>query len=473
MTLICAVIAADTQGAAKVAAAQALMCGAEAFEVRIDALLAVPEDLSFLPIAKPVIVTFRSEMDGERREIFAAALDAGATYVDIESSSVLRDRFPRDRVICSYHDFGRTPAMQEILSIFQDLSASGIPKAAFMVRGPADLWEIWKSALVLKQSGEPFILIGMGVAGEITRIRATDIGSMVTYCTMRPEDASALGQITVVEAVRLGLDPLATAIIGWPLEHTRSPQIHNAAFLAAGIRGRYVRIPVPEHELPLVPAVFRCYRIAGANVTIPHKQAIIPHLSKLSPKAHAAGTVNTICVGTDGTLTGTNTDLVGIAAALAALGNDPAGKRALIVGAGGAARAAAACLISAGAKLFVTNRTTEKAAVLAAEFGAVAVPLDALRPEYDLVINATPAGMSGFSAEIPVPVSILSPDTAVFDMVYEPETTPLLSASRSAGVRVAVGGKSMLIEQAAASFALWARKDADRTAMTKAFGGQP
>jgi len=473
MTLICAVIAADTPKAAKAMSAEALAAGAEAFEVRLDAFAEIPGDLSFLPIEKPVIVTLRSEEDESRREIFANALACGAAYVDIESDSVLRNVFPKARVICSYHDFAKTPTAWEILHLFRDLSTSGIPKAAFMVRGPCDLLEIWKAAVVLKQNGEPFILIGMGVAGEITRVRAADIGSLVNYCAVRPERASAPGQITVAEAAGLGTDPVVTAITGWPLEHTRSPQMHNAAFRAAGIPGLYVRIPTPAEELPLLPEVLRCYRIRGANVTIPHKQAVIPLLSAVSPEAQSAGAVNTILVSSDGQLTGTNTDIAGIAATADTLHVKPSGApRVLVAGAGGAARAAVACLTAAEAAVFITNRTMEKAEALAAEFGAAAVPPHALTAGYDLIINATPAGMSGFSAEVPIPESILTPQTAVFDMVYEPEITPLLAAARAAGVRAAVCGKTMLIAQAAASFTLWTGTAADIAAMTAAFGGE-
>ncbi|MDE2518621.1 MAG: shikimate dehydrogenase [Methanocorpusculum sp.] len=471
MTLICAVIAADTPASAEAMAAEALAAGAEAFEVRLDAFAEIPDDLSFLPTEKPVIVTFRSEEDENRREIFAKALACGAAYVDIESDSVLRNIFPKTRVICSYHDFAKTPAAWEILHLFRDLSTSGIPKAAFMVRGPADLLEIWKAAVVLKQSGEPFILIGMGAAGEITRIRAADIGSIVSYCAVRPELTSAPGQITVAEAAGLGTDPFITAITGWPLEHTRSPQMHNAAFRAAGIPGRYVRIPAPAEELPLLPEVLRCYQIRGANVTIPHKQAVMPLLSEVSPAAQSAGAVNTILVSRDGRLIGTNTDIAGIAATVAALHITPSGARVLVAGAGGAARAAVACLTAAGAAVFITNRTMKKAESLAAEFGATAVPREELKAGYDLIINATPAGMSGFPAGIPIPESILTPQTAVFDMVYEPETTPLIAAARAAGCRAVLGGKTMLIAQAAASFTLWTGTAADIATMTAAFGG--
>ena len=100
MTLICAVIAADTPAAAEAMKVEALSAGAEAFEVRLDAFAEIPDDFSFLPTEKPVIATLRSELDEERREIFAKALTSGATYVDIEYDSVLRVVFPKSRVIC-------------------------------------------------------------------------------------------------------------------------------------------------------------------------------------------------------------------------------------------------------------------------------------------------------------------------------------------------------------------------------------
>ncbi len=473
MTYICAVITAASADAAKAMTAEAAAKGAEAFEFRLDAFASVPEDLSFLSCGKPSVATLRSTEDAPRKEIFARALACGASYVDIESDSVLRGEFPQDRVICSYHDFTGTPAVWDILNLYKDLSKSGIPKAAFMVRGPADLLEIWKAALVLQQSGHPFILIGMGAAGEITRIRAEDIGSMLNYCAVAPDLASAPGQITVDEAVRLGKNPMVTAITGWPLTHTRSPQMHNAAYDNANLKGRYVRIPSTAEELVLVPEVLRCYKISGMNVTIPHKQAIIPLLTKISPEAEGAGAVNTVCTAEDGTLSGTNTDIAGIAATVAALGITPRGAKVLIAGAGGAARAAASFLTSAGAEVYITNRTEETAAVLAKKLGAAVVTESRLTPEYDLIINATPAGMSGFSDTLPIPASVLSPDTAVFDMVYEPENTPLLAAARAAGVQKAAGGKLMLIEQAKASFALWTGTVPATAAMTRAFEDLP
>lgn len=265
MTLICAVIAPEQVSAAEQMAQDAVTGGAEALEFRLDALTSLPDDLSFLASSVPAIATLRSSEDGERRELFSCVVAAGADYVDIESDSVLRNVFLQDCTICSHHDFEKTPDADTILNIFQDIAVSGIPKAAFMVRGPADLLKISSAAARFRQTKRPFILIGMGDAGEITRIRAGDLGSLLNYCAVTQDRASAPGQITVADAVFLEKDPIVTAITGWPLTHAKSPAVHHAAFSAAGISGRYVKIPSVPEELHLLPDVLRIYRGSQAS----------------------------------------------------------------------------------------------------------------------------------------------------------------------------------------------------------------
>ncbi len=135
MTATCAVIVAKDEGEVRPLSNEAILKGAQALEFRLDSFPVIPTDLSFLACGVPSIATSRSPLDEERMEIFLRALASGATYIDIESDSALRNRFPKEQVICSYHDFEKTPAADEILTIFKDLHSSGIPKAAFMVRG--------------------------------------------------------------------------------------------------------------------------------------------------------------------------------------------------------------------------------------------------------------------------------------------------------------------------------------------------
>ncbi|MDO9522707.1 MAG: shikimate dehydrogenase [Methanocorpusculum sp.] len=468
MTANCAVIVAKDEEEARILVEEAILKGAQALEFRLDAFSVIPGDLSFLACGIPSVATLRSPLDEERKEIFLRALASGAKYIDIESDSVLRNQFPKEQVICSYHDFEKTPAADEILTIFKDLHSSGIPKAAFMVRGPADLLTVWTAASFLRETESPFILIGMGAAGEITRLRSSDLGSMLNYCALRLELASAPGQITLEESVRVGTNPLITAVIGYPLTHTSSPEIHNAAFKAAKIPGRYVKIPSAPEELHLIPDVIKKYRITGMNVTIPHKESVIPFLNRVDPLAESAGAVNTIRNSPAG-LEGYNTDILGIAASLASVDADPKGAEVLIIGAGGAAKAAAAYLKAAGAHLSITNRTHSRAETLARRFGARVVRMGELSPDYTIILNATPAGMSGFENHSPVPNTVFTKDTVVMDMIYDPEITPLLAAAKAAGVRACINGKTMLIEQAAASFTLWTGIIPDRDVMRKAF----
>ncbi len=369
MTANCAVIVAKDEDGARVLAKEAVAKGAQALEFRLDAFPVIPRDLSFFAVGVPSIATFRSPSDEERKGTFLCALASGAKYIDIESDSVLRGQFPKEQVICSYHDFEKTPEADEILTIFKDLRSSWIPKAAFMVRGPADLMAVFDAALILREMATPFILIGMGAAGEVTRLRSSDLGSMLNYCAVKQELASAPGQVTLDEVVRLGTDQLVTAVIGYPLTHTSSPDIHNVAFKTAKIPGRYVKIPTTPEEIHLISDVIKKYRITGMNVTIPHKESVIPFLKRIDPLAESARAVNTIRNSPAG-LEGYNTDILGIAASLASVDVDPKGAEVLIIGAGGVAKAAAAYLKAAGAHLSITNRTHSRAETLARRFGA-------------------------------------------------------------------------------------------------------
>jgi shikimate dehydrogenase/3-dehydroquinate dehydratase type I len=450
MTKICAVLMEETTGA--------IPDGAEALEFRLDLFPKMPEDFSFLKAGVPVIATFRGKEDVS---LLRKALDAGADFVDIASDSALRNAFPKDRTICSCHDFEKTPDTGTILEIMSDLKTSGIPKAAFMVHGAADLLAIRDAAEVLK--GEPFILIGMGEAGTITRIRAEDLGVLFHYCT--PGNPTAPGQLTLQDAVRIGGQPLVLGITGWPLAHTRSPQIHNAALKSAGIMGYYVKIPANPAELGLIPEVIRKYRVAGINVTIPHKEQILPYLAETDLPARSAGAVNTIRSGGCG-LVGFNTDISGLSAVLGNVED----ARVLLIGAGGAGGAALACLRNQNAHVTIFSRTAARAEALGKKFCARVT--DAPESGWDIIINATPAGMTGFDNISPVPDSVFSGAATVLDMVYEPEETPFLSAAKAAGVRNVRNGKELLLEQAAASFVLWTGVEPDRTVMRNAYEGK-
>ena len=277
-----------------------------------------------------------------------------------------------------------------------------------------------------------------------------------------------------------------TGIIGSPISHSLSPVMHNAAFAALGLDWVYVPFPVAVERLPQAVAGLAALGVAGFNVTIPHKVAVIPLLDRISPEAELIGAVNVVALQ-GGALVGYNTDGAGLLAALEReFGFAPAGRSILVLGAGGAARSAVAALGSAGAaRVHLANRTAASAFRLAADLAprlpglALATdPLERLSdPSYlrsfDLIVNTTSVGMAGESFPGLV-LSGLKHGLAVYDMVYAPPVTPLLSQARGCGVPAA-NGAGMLVAQGEAAFAIWTGRAAPKGCMAGALAalGKP
>ncbi len=258
-------------------------------------------------------------------------------------------------------------------------------------------------------------------------------------------------------------------IIGSPVAHSLSPAIQGAALRAASIDASYERWETPPVALPARIAALREQGCLGANVTIPHKQAVLPLLDEIEPSAAGIGAVNTI-VSDGGRLVGHNTDGAGFIAALVEAGFAPAGKRFLLVGAGGAAWGIAFALARArAAGIAIANRTPARAEALAAATGGQARPFAAPPTPYECVVNCTSAGMHGSGAEalLPCDPAAAAPGTLIVDIVYAPEETPLLRAARAAGLS-ALGGLPMLIQQGALAFELWTGRPAPLDAMREA-----
>jgi shikimate dehydrogenase len=259
-------------------------------------------------------------------------------------------------------------------------------------------------------------------------------------------------------------------VLGWPLQSTLSPAIHNAAFRKLGLDWVYLRWPVPPDSLGAAVAGLRALGATGANVTIPHKEQIKTHLDECSGDALAIGAVNTIQRVGD-LLVGHNTDVDGFTEFIASdVGFDARGTRALVLGAGGAARAVVAALARMGAGTVIVAgrrgpRTAEVAGLAgSAGRGAAWTDLVELVAGADVIVNATPLGGTG---EDPAPDARLRRDQLVVDLVYDPPTTPLLERARSAGAD-AWGGLGMLVHQAAASFRIWTGMSAPLEAMSAA-----
>jgi shikimate dehydrogenase len=297
-------------------------------------------------------------------------------------------------------------------------------------------------------------------------------------------------------------------VIGWPVSHSLSPRMHNAAYAALGLNWAYVPLPVAPERVGDAVRGLVALGFAGANVTVPHKQAVIPYLDELTPVAQAIGAVNTIVVQPDGSLLGGSTDGAGFMADLkqqtANRKPQPAirnlqSANVLVIGAGGAARAVVYALVEAGATVAVANRSLDKAQELRQTIGAalrfaaetqrsqrdssvlsdlsvsavIAEPtlgaadrlsahpfpdaLAGLAEEADLIINTTSLGLHD-GDPLPWDASVaFRPDQVVYDLIYN-RPTELLALARSQGA-TALDGLGMLVHQGARSAALWTGED--------------
>ena len=260
-------------------------------------------------------------------------------------------------------------------------------------------------------------------------------------------------------------------ILGWPLEHTLSPVIHNVAFRAVGLDWTYLAFPVPPERLSDAIAGLRALGSAGANVTMPHKQTVIPLLDGISGDARAVGAVNTIQRLGD-RLIGHNTDVDGFREFVSEeAGVAVRGTSCVVLGAGGAARAIVRALEELGVgEVSVVARREEAAESVAGSARpgfARAAPWErarALAEASGVIVNCTPLGMRG---EDVLPGASFHEGQLVVDLIYQPPTTPLLDNARAAGA-VAWGGLGMLVLQAAASFGIWTGQDPPTDVMSAA-----
>jgi shikimate dehydrogenase len=256
-------------------------------------------------------------------------------------------------------------------------------------------------------------------------------------------------------------------VCGWPVAHSRSPAMHNAALAAAGLCDwRYLRLPLPPELFEETARALPAAGFRGANVTIPHKEAALALAGCASAAAREIGAANTLTFEPDGTIAADNTDWTGLLGVLPGA----AGASALVLGAGGAARAAVYALRRAGAAdVAVWNRTPERARALAEALGARAVE----RPgRADIVVNCTSVGLADPEATfkaLPLQADSLSAGSYVVDMVYRDGGTRLLEAARTRGAAV-IDGLEILVAQGAASFERWTGRTAPRQAMREAVG---
>jgi len=256
-------------------------------------------------------------------------------------------------------------------------------------------------------------------------------------------------------------------VIGHPIEHSMSPVMHNAALNDLSLDYVYLAFDIPPNDLKKAILGFKKRNIIGINVTIPHKEAIIPYLDELDPLSKQIGAVNTI-KNEGGVLLGRNTDALGAKKALMDAGFKIEGKKALILGAGGAARAISFALSEKIDEIFISNRTEERAIKLAKELhnktkikatgkDMSEKTLRSLTYSVDILINTTPIGMYPKIDISPISKDLLNENLFIFDIIYNPLQTRLLKDAKETGSKI-LNGLDMFINQGALAFEWWTGK---------------
>ena len=446
----------------------------------------------------PALCTVRRRRDGgswqapeaTRRRLLQQASGAGYRYLDLEadlpSGAVpLPRRGPR--VIRSLHDLQGTPGNLEALLRGLARGAREIPKLAVTPHGVGDLARIVTAARAVPA---PRIVLGMGDYGLPSRLLAARLGSWLTFTSVTSAGlrSAAPGQLdprTMQCRYRfhsIGTDTPVFGIMGNPVAHSRSPEVHNRGLAAAGVAGVYVpfQVDVVAEFLRLAPSL----GVHGLSVTIPHKETVMALLARTDPSVRGAGACNTL-VWEQGGWTGYNTDSAGFVAPLQSTLAAGRVRRATVVGAGGGARAIVWALRRAGVEVLIANRNPQRAQRLASEMGAAAIALSAgdlaahVARHGDLIVQATSVGMHAGAADAtpgvahdPIAAVPLAGHEIVYDIVYTPPNTPLIRRAREAGCQVVTGGE-MLLGQAYEQFRLFTGMEypaSERERMSAAIG---
>lgn len=265
-------------------------------------------------------------------------------------------------------------------------------------------------------------------------------------------------------------------ILGWPVSHSVSPQMHNAAFAHLGVNFAYIALPCAPEGLGQALLAFKALGFAGANITIPHKERVFDHLDHISELSLRSGSVNTLYLQ-DGKLCGTTTDGLGALSHMESQGFDLNSKHVIVLGNGGSAKSIAHALAHSRnpQKITICGRDESKAQSLLDSLSSSSIPVDfhklsdwdRLAEENQVIIHTTPLGMHPNISDSPLAESQILPSHTVYDIVYNPRQTQLLKNAQSAGAK-ALGGLGMLVHQGALSQELWTGQKAPTEIMFEA-----
>lgn len=539
MTLLCVPILVEEPEKALSDARVARDAGADLVEFRIDAFYTGTDDPAQTPAIVrlvsrspvPCIVTCRPVLEGghydgpddarvslmERLGTASGKDEQPPRYIDVELATYTRSENLRQKVnlavdhagqlrdvgtslILSMHDFHtRPPDLIRRIEAMNRQDAARVIKVAYRARSLRDNLELL-SLLAESRGGQggiikPMIALAMGPFGLMSRVLAPKFDAFLTFASLRRDSATAPGQPVIGELLDMyrfrSINPATRVygVVGWPVEQSLSPLVHNAGFEAVGHDGVYLPLPIaPEWEqfkATLGELIDDPHLdLSGVSVTIPHKQHLVrlARESKgegderwsLDALSEVSGAGNTLTIQRDGKgrpvrLAVTNTDGPAVESALAESLGTLKDRTVVVLGAGGTARIVAAALAIAGAKVTVANRTRDRALALADELSP-RLPLavkphgldDAPLADADAVVHATPVGMHGgplpdSSLLTPEQLGNLRADSVVVECVYNPPGTPLLVAAKQRGLRT-IDGAAVFVRQAADQFHAWTHR---------------
>lgn len=462
---------------------------ADVVELRLDYLREVDFE-KLISVIRSIpcqtLLTFRPKKQGgksdanleERLQFWSKAKSLPASFFDFELdlAQALKDEkeINWQRVIVSHHDFEKTPDDLETLYERMSNTPARIIKIATQANDIADCLAHFRLLERAKKEGRELIPIAMGEAGKITRILAPSRGAFLTYAALDEAQANAPGQITakdlreIYRIDEIDMEIKFYGLVGHPVSHSLSPDMHNAALRHHGINAFYWRLDTKDLatfvEWNLRKKLFGL-NWCGASVTIPHKQTVMKHLDWIDETAKEIGAVNTIVIEND-LLLGYNTDAKGFIEPLKNVYGDLRDASCALIGAGGAARAAVWALQGEGAEVTIFARDVEK---VKKEFDVNVKQLgDSKFSGFDIVVNTTPLGTKGaLENETPATAEQLYGVGLVYDLVYNPLTTRFMREAQEVYVPT-IGGLAMLVAQAMEQFKLWTGLDAPMDVMSQA-----
>ena len=489
---LCVAIQADS-AAEMMERAEAALKDAKFVELRLDYLAkpvaALPMVKEFLAEHRDVtaIATCRRKEHGgnfgqsltAELDLLLKAAEAGCQIVDLEVESAeeakpaqlehFRARLHEagTALLVSFHDFTRTKGLEQAAARIEAFEPEFV-KVVSTARTLADNLAVLR--LIEDRSLTAHVVgIAMGEEGLLSRVLGPRAGAAFTFASSGDGVETAPGQVTartlrdLYRVEHLDQATRVFGVAGNPIAHSLSPLMQNTAFRRENVNA--VLLPLRVRTLDDLLTVVRELPLAGAAVTMPLKQEVLPYLANMDPLTGRIGACNTLRTGADGKLYGFNTDVAGVVRPLEKR-LKLKGARIAVLGAGGAARAAVFGLVSQGTEVFVVNRTHESAVALAKEAKAKALKHEQLaRNHFDVLINSTPCGMQGSKQALPIAEDELNAEL-VFDMVYNPLETPLLKLAHSRGIAV-VSGVEMFVQQGARQFEIWTGMPAPEAEMQR------